>query len=135
MIDIREIRAIADDPRNFVYDMFEYLEEKCANGRRPEALNEHERVIYLTLDTQFLIENSGFEAIFDRTPYVPLQDVQEAFTAIGAHRAAELCGEAASLCCEDDRDYSALDDEFCALEDELRGLNYAYILNRETYFQ
>lgn len=154
MIDIREVWESEDTPECFVQDMYEYLEEKCRNGAEMGALNDCERVLFLTLYTQYGADNFGLAYVLRHAPCHAAWELQNAFMSIGAQKAAAICKKAAmaygqELPAQPDARQAMIDlleneatetflraceEEFDACCDELTQLNFNYIMKHRGKF-
>ena len=149
MIDIREVWEIADDPKNFLHEMFEYLDGLCCFGADIDMLNHAQRILYLVLHTRYAVEFSGFPTALSTFPDKDVLRMAEAFQTIGAQKTAEICHKAANAYGKplpsdlseradmtDDMATEALqalfdhyDDEFEHCGDDLTALCFAYVMD------
>lgn len=150
---IDEIWKITDE-YEFVSAMYMYIAEKCGYGSNPEALSEPEQVFYITQTLEMEINNGGFWQFFFNADEAVFRGVIPAFSEIGAEKTAGICESAITAFpreLPDDREgrmavlmkfgmedgyeiLSSFDDAFCAYEEDLNALNYAYIQNHKDQF-
>ncbi len=134
-----------------VEDTFAVITEKCADGDRMDALNPHERILYITQTLEQEVNNGGFSQFFYNSTGDFANELADAFLAIGANKTAALCKKALSVFRDAvptdraqrqalldrmhcDKLWNKCDDAFYEYEDDLESLNRAYILNHPDSF-
>lgn len=150
---IEEIWNI-EDKNDFVYEMSDYIVEKCDYGSNLNALSEAERVLYITQTLEMEVNNGGFWQFFFNTPENVFRETAAALEAIGAEKTSSLYCEAAAAFGEEmpssrtsrmrmlgkfgmEEGYEILapyDDAFFASGEDLNALNYAFIQNNRDAF-
>lgn len=135
----------------FVEDTFDTIARKCADGDRMDALNAHERTLYVTQTLEQEINNGGFSQYFYNSSGDFANELIDAFTAIGAHKTVAICKKALSAFrgavptaraqrqaalerMHSDKLWEKCDDAFYEYEDDLDSLNRAYILAHPDSF-
>ena len=140
-----------DIQNNLVFSMCNRVCIKCNYGQNIEALNEHERVLYITQILEQEVNNGGFSQFFYNSSGNFSNELVDAFTKIGAIKTAEICKKALSvfngpvpvdrvrrqilleeLDCDDALD--ECDAAFYKYEDKLEELNFAYIMEHRDAF-
>lgn len=116
-----------------------------------DALNPHERIIYITQTLEQEVNNGGFSQFFYNSTGDFANELADAFIAIGADKTAAICQKALSafrgavptnraqrqtlldrMHC--DKLWDKCDNAFYEYEDDLESLNRAYILNHPDSF-
>ena len=142
------------DQNTVVYDVCNAVMEKAAYGDNLSALNEHERVLYVTQVLEMEVNNGGFSQFFWNSGGDVANELVLTFEVIGATKTAAICQQAIdAFGCEipadrDEREelldtmgedfdaaLSACDDAFYEYEEDLEALNYAYIMAHAESFR
>lgn len=135
-----------------IFEVYDYICEKCEYGDSIEKLNEHEKVFFITQILEAEVNNGGFLQFFDNSSGNFANEIVDCFTKIGALKTAKICEKAVavfdgfiptdrdergdlleSLECDDILD--ECDDEFYEYEDNLEELNIAYIKAHSEFFE
>lgn len=152
-IDIWE----TEEPNELVMGVLEQLEEKCDYGENIDALNEQERIFYITQTLEAEVNNGGFSQFFYNSSGDFSNEVVNAFETILAYHTAGICQKAIyAFGCEipvdrDEREelldkieennerfceiLEECDDAFYDYKDDLEKLNYEYLLRYKEFFQ
>lgn len=134
-----------------VEDSFAVVAAKCADGGRMDALNAHERILYVTQTLEQEVNNGGFSQYFYNSCGAFANELVDAFIAIGAHKTAAICKKALSAFkgavptnrterqallarMHSDKLWEKCDDAFYEYEDDLEALNRTYILAHPSSF-
>ena len=136
---------------NFLIDMISSVCEKCEYGEAIEKLNEYERVFFVTQTLEQEVNNGGFSQYFFNSSGNFSNELEDAFTKIGALKTAEICKKALAvfagkvptdwnerqelleeLSC--DNILSELDNAFYDYEEDLDVLNYSFIMKHRKFF-
>lgn len=146
-----------EEKDNFVIEMNQYIAEKCEYGDNMEALNEEQRILYITQALEMEVNNGGFSQFFFNSGGVFANELVSSFEKIGAVKTAEICKKAVSIFGDvipTDRDeiqdiitpddekeeerieeiLNECDDAFFEYEDDLVELNYQFIMNNKESF-
>ena len=115
-----------------------------------QALNEHERVIYVTQLLEAEVNNGGFDQFFRNSSGNLSNEIVSAFKQIGALKTAAICAKAISLfpkpvpAAQEERVQSLTDEadvildecdeEFRHSEENLELLNNQYIMEHKAWF-
>ncbi len=157
--EIQSIDAIwqIEDKASFVIEMDRYIAKKCAYGDHMEALNDAQRVFYITQALEMEVNNGGFAQFFYNSSGKFANEIVSAFEKIGAVKTAEICKKAVSIYGDTvplDRDeredvlvpedeveeerieeiLDTCDSAFYAYEEDLVALNYQFILDNKDAF-
>ena len=130
------------DENHFVTELSARVAEKCAYGNDFSALSPAERVFYLAQLCEEEVNNGGFDQLFFNAG-CGLRELPEAFRAIGAPKAADICARAMAALGQafpEDREkelaetLQACDEAFLRYEEDLTALNAAYVrAHREDF--
>ncbi len=142
-----------ENKNNFVIEMSMYLAQKCEYGDKIEALNEKQRVIYITQAVEMEVNNGGFAQYFFNSSGDFANEIVDAYRKIGAEKTAKICEKAISIyggevpkdraqredvLTADDENIDKLleecDNKFFEYEDDLIELSYEYIMNNKEHF-
>lgn len=143
-----------EDPDNFIIALSEYIGIKCQYGDNMAALSDPERIFYITQTLEMEVNNGGFSQFFFNSSGVFSYELVNAFHEIGAVKTAEICQRAISAFDTDiPTDRTARQDmleayetdevdeilydcdmAFYEYEEDLTGLNYAYVLSHRESF-
>ena len=135
----------------FVEDTFAAICQTCSDGERLDALNPHQRIIYVTQTLEQEVNNGGFSQYFYNSSGDLANELVDAFTAIGAHKTAAICKNALSAFkgavptdrterqamldrMRADKLWTKCDDAFYEYEEDLEDLNHSYILAHPESF-
>lgn len=142
------------DKSDFVIAMSEYITKKAQYGKNVAALNEVERVFYITQILEMEVNNGGFSQFFFNSSGYFSNELVSAFTAIGANKTAAICQKAIDAFGRDiPADWDArnemldelesdeidgileeCDSAFFAYEEDLNALNYSFVMNNKEQF-
>ncbi len=154
--NIDKIWAI-EEKENFIFEMSQYISQKCGYGESIESLNEEQRVFYITQVLEMEVNNGGFSQFFFNSDGIFANELVESFEKIGAVKTVEICKKAVSIFGDEiptDRDeiqnilvpddekeeekieklLNECDNEFFEYEDDLVELNYQFIINNKESF-
>lgn len=142
------------DQNTVVCSVFDRVNEKSDIGENLSALNEYERVQFVTQWLEAEVNNGGFSQFFYNSAGDVTNELVSSFEAIGAIKTAAICQQAVdAFGCDvpTDRDereelldtmgdgfdeaLSACDDAFYEYEEDLEALNYAYIMAHVESFR
>lgn len=142
------------DQNTVVWSVFDSINEKSKCGEKLSALNEHERVLFVTLWLETEVNNGGFSQYFFNSCGDMTNELVASFEAIGAFKTAAICKQAIdAFGCEvpaeryerqnlldtmnEDFDEAlwACDDAFYDYEEDLEALHYAYIMAHAESFR
>ena len=131
-------------------ELYLSLCRKCNYGENTRALNEHERVIYVTQLLEAEVNNGGFDQFFRNSSGNHSNEIVSAFKQIGALKTAAICEKAISLfpkpvpatqeergqLLTDEADVilDECDEEFYHSEENLESLNNQYIMEHKAWF-
>lgn len=149
--DDEEIDDEETQKYDFVTDMCDAVCEKCEYGDRIDKLNEYEKVFYITQTLEQEVNNGGFSQFFYNSSGDFSNELEDAFTKIGALKTAKICNKALSVfkgtvpTNKDEREklidklhcdkvWEKCDDAFYEYEDNLSELNYTYIMEHRSFF-
>ncbi len=137
------------DDENMV-ELYLSLCRKCNYGENTQALNEHERVIYVTQLLEAEVNNGGFDQFFRNSSGNLSNEIVSAFKQIGALKTAAICEKAISLfpkpvpATQEEREQlltdeadvilDECDEEFYHSEENLESLNNQYIMEHKAWF-
>ena len=137
------------DDENMV-KLYLSLCRKCNYGENTQALNEHERVIYVTQLLEAEVNNGVFDQFFHNSSGNLSNEIVSAFKQIGALKTAAICEKAISLfpkpvlatqeervqllTDEVDVILDECDEEFYHSEENLEFLNNQYIMEHKAWF-
>ena len=137
------------DDENLV-ELYLSLCRKCNYGESTQALNEHERVIYVTQLLEAEVNNGGFDQFFRNSSGNLSNEIVSAFKQIGALKTAAICEKAISLfpkpvpatqeeraqLLTDEADVilDECDEAFHHSEENLESLNNQYIMEHKAWF-
>lgn len=157
--DKKEQEVFSDDSNmesyKMVIELFESISTKCMYGDEIEALNQYERVIYVTQDLEMEVNNGGFSQYFFNSSGNFSGEVVAAFTEISALKTAKICKKALSVyggklpADRDEREelldelesdkidklLDKCDDAFFEYAENLNQLYYEYIMRHKEYFE
>ena len=134
-----------------VEDTFAAIVALCADGERLDALDPHQRILYVTQTLEQEINNGGFTQYFYNSSGDLANELTAALTAIDAHKTVAICQKALSPFkgivptdrterqaamerMHSDKLWEKCDDAFYEYEDDLEALNRAYILAHPESF-
>ncbi len=143
-----------ENPTQFVIEMDKLISEKCAFGEKMEALNEDERLFYISQEVEREVNNGGFDQFFFNSSGDFSNEIVEVFKTIGAEARAEICQRAVDvfggkvsvdsferqdLMEELDEDkideiWSDCDSDYYACEDDLDSLIYTFVIEHKAAF-
>jgi len=137
-----------EEKSEFLTEMYLYLAEKCEYGEKMEALNDKQRVVYITQALEMEVNNGGFSQFFLNFDGAFADELASSFEEIGALKTAEICMRAASIFGEeipadgDDEEkeeklselLNECDFDFYEYEDDLEELNFRFIINNKESF-
>ena len=130
---------------------FDAIVAICADGEHMDALDPHQRILYVTQTLEQEVNNGGFSQYFYNSAGDLANELIAAFTAIGAYKTAAICQKALSAFRDgvptdraerqallerlhSDKLWEKCDDAFYEYEDDLESLNRAYILAHPDSF-
>ena len=143
-----------ENPTQFVIEMDNLINEKSAFGENMEALNEDERLFYISQEVEREVNNGGFDQFFFNSSGNFSNEIVEVFKTIGAEARSEICQRAIDVfgvtipvdiferqdlmeeLDEDKRDeiWSDCDSDYYACEDDLDSLIYTFIIGHKASF-
>ena len=144
-----------EDMNDFICAMDDYIQKKCKYGDNISALNEYERVFFVTQQLEMEVNNGGFSQFFYNFSGDFAHELVHAFTEIGAKKTVEICKKSLGVFPQDlpvdvderqemleemesdeiEEIFNACDDEFYEYEDDLNTLNYNYIMKHKEFFR
>ena len=150
-----EISADMTETEDLVFSVYEALLEKAEYGDNMEALNEKERIFYITQQVEAEVNNGGFSQFFFNSSGNFSGEMVSAFEEIGAVQTAQICqraldaypvslpaewGERQVLLDEIETDeiyekLNACDSSFYEYPENLYLLNYEFIINNKEFFE
>jgi hypothetical protein len=138
------------DEENLI-ELYLNLCQKCNYGENMQAINEHERVVYVTQLLEAEVNNGGFDQFFRNSSGNLSKEIVAAFTRIGAVKTAAICEKAISVfpspvpATQEERNrllteeteaiLDKYDDEFYHSEENLDALNKQYIKEYKAWFR
>ena len=142
------------DPFYTVVELGMYIGKKCEYGDKMDRLSAAERVFYVAYTLEAEVNNGGFSQFFFNSSGEYSHEIVDAFTAIGAHKTAEICKKAVEsfgvpiptdrqerfdMLEEYETDkvaelLSMCDGEFYSLDEDLCRLEYDYIMAHRDEF-
>ena len=141
------------DVNDFVWSLYDKIEEKCDYGDDMGQLNECERVFYINQKLITEVNNGGFSQYFYNYSGDFANEIIDKVSKIKAYGFAEICKKALEVFngevptdieerrkfldeLEDVEIFEELDDAFYDYEDEndLDQLNFAYIQENKDQF-
>lgn len=139
-----------EDELSFVIEMASYIGKICEYGDNMDALNEKQRIFYITYTLEGEVNNGGFWQFFFNSSGDMANEAVSSFEKIGANKTAEICKKAVSVYGDsvpqnrDERQSLLIDDvdeilnecdsAFYKYEDDLTALNYQFIINNKDSF-
>ena len=139
-----------EDELSFVIEMGSYIGKICEYGDNMNALNENQRIFYITYTLEGEVNNGGFWQFFFNSSGDMANEAVSSFEKIGANKTAEICKKAVSVYGDsvpqnrDERQSLLIDDvdeilnecdsAFYEYEDDLTALNYQFIINNKDSF-
>lgn len=146
------------DKDDFVVELWGIIEEKCDYGEKMQALNEKERVFYVTQTLEMEVNNGGFSQFFYNDSGNLANEIVNAFQEIFAYHTAGICQKAVDafggdipvdrdareelmdeLECADDSKFEEILDEcdeaFYEYKDDLSKLCYEFALRNRFSFE
>ena len=134
-----------------IMGLFDFFNKNRSDGERLDALNPHQRIIYVTQTLEQEVNNGGFSQYFYNSSGDLANELVDAFTAIGAPKTAAICEKALSPFkgavptdrterqskldrIRGDKLWEKCDDAFYEYEEDLEDLNRSYILAHPESF-
>jgi len=80
-----------ENQNEFLIEMDNLISNKCNYGENVAALNEHERLFFVTQEVEREVNNGGFDQFFFNSSGNFSNEIVKAFVTIGADTTAKIC--------------------------------------------
>ena len=148
------------DKEELVTDIWNLIDEKCDYGDNMQALNEQERIFYITQQVEMEVDGSGFYQFFYNSYGKFANEMVGAFEEIFAYHTARICQKAIDAfgaeipvdeeareelmdelkwadedVCRFTEILEECDEAFCEYKEDLTKLNYEYLMRNRSFFE